>query len=160
MLTKQKRPDSKLLLVGEKDRIHPTSLKAKYERALRTDPSIIKVGWRENVQEYLALSQLNVFPSEREGLPVNLMESLAMGVPVLTINSRGCKEVVRDKVDGRVMQDFSVEALSEEMIQLQDSPELLKEYSKNALEGRNRFDRKHFVENQLSIFERLVNKPV
>jgi hypothetical protein len=58
------------------------------------------------------------------------------------------------------MQDFSVEALSEEMIQLQDSPELLKVYSKNALEGRSRFDRKHFVENQLSIFERLVTKPV
>lgn len=160
MLTKQKRPHSKLLLVGEKDRIHPTSLKAKYERALRSDPAIIKVGWRENVQEYLAVSQLNVFPSEREGLPVNLMESLAMGVPVLTINSRGCKEVVRDKIDGRVMGDFSVEALSDEMIQLQDSPDLLKEYSKNALEGRNRFDRRHFVENQLSIFQRLVKKPI
>lgn len=160
MLTKQKRPNSKLLLVGEKDRIHPTSLKSKYERALKSDPSIIKVGWRENVQEYLALAQLNVFPSEREGLPVNLMESLAMGVPVLTINSRGCKEVVRDKIDGRVMNDFSVEALSDEMIQLQDSPEALKEYSKNALEGRHRFNRKHFVENQLTIFERLVQKPV
>lgn len=160
MLTKQKRPNSKLLLVGEKDRIHPTSLKARFERALRSDPSIIKVGWRENVQDYLALAQLNVFPSEREGLPVNLMESLAMGVPVLTINSRGCKEVVRDKVDGRVMQDFSVQALSEEMAQLQDSPEQIKEYSINALEGRSRFDRKHFVQNQLSIFERLVNKPI
>jgi len=160
MLAKQERPNSKLLLVGEKDRIHPTSLKAKYERALRTDPSIIKVGWRENVQEYLSLSQLNVFPSEREGLPVNLMESLAMGVPVLTIDSRGCKEVVRDKVDGRVMKDFSVKALSEEMIQLQDSPEQLKAFSKNAIEGRTRFDRKHFVDNQLSIFERLVEKPI
>jgi len=160
MLTKQKRPNSKLLLVGEKDRIHPTSLKARFERALRSDPSIIKVGWRENVQDYLALAQLNVFPSEREGLPVNLMESLAMGVPVLTINSRGCKEVVRDGVDGSVMKDFSVEALSDEMVQLQDSPDLLKEYSINAIAGRNRFNRRHFVENQLTIFERLTQQPV
>lgn len=160
MLTKQKRPQSKLLLVGEKDRIHPTSLKAKFERALKSDPSIIKVGWRENVQDYLALAQLNVFPSEREGLPVNLMESLAMGVPVLTVNSRGCKEVVRDKIDGRVISDFSVEALSEEMIRLQDNPQILTEFSANAIKDRERFDRKHFVNNQLAIFERLTSKSI
>lgn len=154
--TKQTHPNSKLLLVGEKDRIHPTSLKSKFEKALKTDPSIIKVGWRENVQDYLALAQLNVFPSEREGLPVNLMESLAMGVPVLTVNSRGCRDVVRHGVDGVVIQSSSVEALSEAMGQLQDDKEKLVEYSKNALSGRERFDRQHFIKTQFDIFERLT----
>lgn len=157
---KKQRPNSKLLLVGEKDRIHPTSLKSKYEKALKEDPAIIKVGWRENVEDYLSVAQLNVFPSEREGLPVNLMESLAMGVPVLTVNSRGCREVVRHNIDGRVIDDFSIEALSKEMVSLQDDPELLKEFSKNAIEGRDRFDRKHFVLHQIEIFERLTNSKV
>ncbi len=149
-------PHSKLVLVGEKDRIHPTSLKPKFEKALKTEPSIIRVGWRENVQDYLALSHLNVFPSEREGLPVNLMESLAMGVPVLTINSRGCREVVRNNVDGRVIDDFSVEALANAMRQLQEDKGILEKFSKNAIEGRARFDRNNFIEKQFEIFEDLT----
>lgn len=149
-------PKSKLVLVGEKDRIHPTSLKPKFEKALKTDTSIIRVGWRENVQDYLALSDLNVFPSEREGLPVNLMESLAMGVPVLTINSRGCREVVRNDIDGKVIDDFSVVALANAMRALQDDKETLEKYSKNAIEGRDRFDRNNFIEKQFELFEDLT----
>lgn len=158
--TKKTHPNSKLLLVGEKDRIHPTSLKPKFEKALKNDPSIIKVGWRENVQDYLAISDLNVFPSEREGLPVNLMESLSMGVPVLTVFSRGCKEVVRDNVDGRVIAKSSIPALAEAMREMQDEKENLEKYSKNAIAGRDRFDRKLFVKDQFQIYERLTGKKV
>lgn len=154
--TRKTHPNSKLLLVGEKDRIHPTSLKPRLEKILKTDQAIIRVGWRENVQEYLALADLNVFPSEREGLPVNLMESLAMGVPVLTINSRGCRDVVRHEVDGWVIDDLSIEALANAMRSLQDQKEKLKEYSRNALAGRDRFDRNIFIEKQFEIFEELV----
>ncbi len=158
--TQETHPKSKLILVGEKDRIHPTSLGSKWEKALKANTSIIKVGWRENVQDYLALSDLNVFPSEREGLPVNLMESLAMGVPVLTVNSRGCRDVVRHDVDGVVIDDTSIEAIAAAMCDLQDDPEKLEKYRENALAGRDRFDRKHFVEEQFRIIERLVGKPV
>ena len=156
--TKKTHPKSKLLLVGEKDRIHPTSLKPKFEKALKTDKSIIRVGWRENVQDYLELSHLNVFPSEREGLPVNLMESLAMGVPVLTVNSRGCRDVVRNEVDGMVIDDTGIEALAIAMRDLQDNKAKVEKMSANALKGRERFDRKIFIQKQFEIFERLTGK--
>ncbi len=158
--TKKTHPKSKLLLVGEKDRIHPTSLKPRYEKALKTDPSIIRVGWRENVQEYLAISDLNVFPSEREGLPVNLMESLAMGVPVLTVDSRGCREVVRNQIDGCVLSETSIDALAAAMRQMQDDRETLKIYAENSEKGRSRFDRNKFIEAQYAIFERLTGMQI
>jgi glycosyltransferase involved in cell wall biosynthesis len=158
--TLETHPNSKLLLVGEKDRIHPTSLKPKYEKEIVSNPAIIKVGWQENVQDYLALSDLNVFPSEREGLPVNLMESLAVGVPVITVNSRGCKEVVRNEVDGIVLEKYEIEDIARSMRKLQDDKVTLAKYAQNAIQGRNRFDRKAFIENQFEIFERLVGKPV
>lgn len=154
--TKQTHPESKLLLVGEKDRIHPTSLKTKFEKELKTNQSIIKVGWRENVQDYLAFSHLNVFPSEREGLPVNLMESLAMGVPVLTVNSRGCRDVVRHNVDGVIISNSDVNELARAMRDLQDNREKLNRFSVQAIAGRERFDRKHFIQTQFKIFERLT----
>lgn len=156
---KESHPNSKLLLVGEKDRIHPTKLEPKLEKLLTSDASLIKVGWRENVQDYLAVSHLNVFPSEREGLPVNLMESLAMGVPVITIDSRGCREVVQHGVNGTVIEGQNHTLLVQAMRELQDNTAKRLEYSEAAFAGRQRFDRKLFIENQLEIFERIAGQP-
>lgn len=153
-------PRSKLLLVGEKDRIHPKSLKPQYEKALKNDPAIIRVGWRENVEDYLAIADLNVFPSEREGLPVNLMESLAMGVPVVTVNSRGCREVVRHEVDGIMLGDYKTSRLVQAMTDLQNDRAKLRRFSEASLQGRDRFDRKYFVKDQFEIFARLTGKEV
>jgi glycosyltransferase involved in cell wall biosynthesis len=155
---KERHSNIKLLLIGEKDRIHPTSKQQRFENALKEDRDIIKVGWKENVQDYLAISDLNVFPSEREGLPVNLMESLSMGVPVITINSRGCKEVVRNNVDGLVLSNYDVEHLSAAMERLLIDRDELELLAKNAFEGRNRFSRKHFIDDQLITYDRLLAK--
>ncbi|MFT5972043.1 MAG: glycosyltransferase involved in cell wall biosynthesis [Cryomorphaceae bacterium] len=155
---KEKHSDIKLLLIGEKDRIHPTSKQQRFEKALKEDSDIVRVGWKENVQDYLAIADLNVFPSEREGLPVNLMESLSMGVPVITINSRGCKEVVRNNVDGLVLSEYDVEHLSAAMERLLVDREELNVWAINALEGRDRFSRKHFIADQLNTYDRLLAK--
>lgn len=153
-------PQSKLLLVGEKDRIHHTSLEPRLENILKKNPAFIKVGWRENVQDYLAVSDANVFPSEREGLPVNLMESLAMGVPVITVDSRGCRDVVTDGETGVVLSDRSRDALSREMLRFQRDKKELERLSANAYKERGRYDRKKFIASQLNIFERLTGKTV
>ncbi len=155
---KKTHPRSKLLLVGEKDRIHPTSLESKLEKSMASDPSIIKVGWRENVEDYLAISHLNVFPSEREGLPVNLMESLSMGVPVITVDSRGCREVVTHHKNGLVLERNNHKALVAAMQQLQNDKELLAQLAIEAVKGRQKFDRKIFIAAQLRIFERITGK--
>lgn len=153
-------PRSKLLLVGEKDRIHHTSLESKLETTVKNDPAFVKVGWRENVQDYLAISHLNVFPSEREGLPVNLMESLSMGVPVVTVDSRGCRDVVTDGETGVVLSDRSRDALVREMLRLQRDRADLKRLSANAVAARERYDRKKFLESQFTVFERLTGKSI
>jgi glycosyltransferase involved in cell wall biosynthesis len=154
---KEQHDRIKLLLIGEKDRIHPTSKQQRFEKALKEDKDIVRVGWKENVQDYLAISDLNVFPSEREGLPVNLMESLSMGVPVITINSRGCKEVVRHETDGLVLAKHDVEHLSAAMEDLLKNRDKLQTFAANALAGRDRFSREHFIADQLKIYDRLLS---
>lgn len=152
----QNQPNFKLILVGAKDHIHSNNLTPEEEQKMSNCEGIIVVGWQENVNEYLNISDVNVFPSIREGLPVNLMESLAMGVPVITINSRGCRDVVIHEVDGIVLNENSESALSDAMLQLYNHRDELKRYSKNALRARSRFDRKNFIEEQFEIFEELT----
>lgn len=149
-------PNFKLVMVGAKDHIHSNNLTAEEEREMKNCPGVISVGWQENVNEYLNISDVNVFPSIREGLPVNLMESLAMGVPVITIDSRGCRDVVIHEIDGIVLKDNTIDAISKAMLKMYDQPENLRRYAKNALRARFRFDRKRFVEEQFEIYEELT----
>ncbi|MCH2216128.1 MAG: glycosyltransferase, partial [Flavobacteriales bacterium] len=132
----------KLFLIGEKDRIHPSSKEQGFETLLSASENIVRVGWKENVQDFLALADVNVFPSEREGLPVNLMESLAMGVPVITSNSRGCREVVRNEIDGLILEKNDLTSLTNSMERLLQNREELEKFSSAAFEGRDRFSRK------------------
>ncbi|NNC84353.1 MAG: glycosyltransferase [Flavobacteriales bacterium] len=143
----------KLILVGAKDRIHPTNLTPEEEEQMRRCPGIVNVGWKENVYHYLCVADVNVFPSEREGMPVNLMESLAMGVPVITTDSRGCNEVVEHGLNGLVMKANTVEEIRDNMDRLYQEPDLLNKLKQGALDNRHHFDRTRFIEEMLEIFE-------
>lgn len=56
---------------------------------------IIMLGYREDVIELCKSSDLFVFPSKREGLPVSLMEAMASGLPVVCSNIRGNIDLIQ-----------------------------------------------------------------
>ena len=146
----------KLLLLGDKDRIHSSGLNSTEEALIDIIPSIIKISWKANVAEYLALADINVFPSTREGLPVNLMESLSMGVPVITIDSRGCRDVVKNRFNGIVLKLDEVDDIADAMKQLAENSVLRKKLSVNAFNQRDQFDRKYYIQYQVDYYQKLV----
>lgn len=150
-------PSARLLLVGVTDMLHPTGLTQVESTALCANPAVVRAGWQDDVAPYLAVSDLCVLPSEREGMPVNLMEALAMGVPVITTDSRGCRDVVRDGIDGITLRDRTPGNFAESMLALLKSQERRESMARAAIEGRDRFDRRHFVEEQLAIYQAVLS---
>jgi glycosyltransferase involved in cell wall biosynthesis len=113
-------------------------------------------GWQENVAEWLAIADLCVFPSEREGMPVCLMEALCMGVPVVTSNSRGCRDVVRDGVDGLVLNETSVSQIVDAVDRLVNSPQTLSSMRISARERRGEFDRNKYIQEQMASLKEVL----
>jgi glycosyltransferase involved in cell wall biosynthesis len=146
-------PRMKLLLVGPSDPLHPTGLTPAEEEARRGCPQIIETGHRSDVWRYLAISDAMVFPSQREGMPCCAMEALAMGLPVITSDSRGCRDVVRDGIDGIVLRQTTVEAMSGAILRLAKSADLRIQMGAAAFSGRRRFSRADYVREQLGIYE-------
>lgn len=146
----------KLLLLGDKDRIHSSGLNSTEEALIDIIPSIIKIKWKANVADYLSLADINVFPSTREGLPVNLMESLSMGVPIITINSRGCRDVVKDGYNGIVLKENEVDDIAEAMKQMAENSVLRKKLSENAFNQREQFDRNNYIRYQMDYYKKMV----
>lgn len=83
-----------LVLLGLPDPLHPSGLTGEEQSYVQQDPHIHALGWQADVAQYLAITDLLVFPSEREGMPVNVMEAQCMGVPVLACAARGSRELV------------------------------------------------------------------
>lgn len=58
------------------------------------------LGTTNNVKKYIRDSDCVVLPSYREGTPRSLLEAAAMGKPLITTNTIGCKEVVDNNKNG------------------------------------------------------------
>lgn len=75
------------------------------------------IGWASNndVREHIVASQAMVLPSLAEGLPVVLMEALALGRPVISTYVAGIPELVKPGVCGWLVPSGSVEDLTAAM---------------------------------------------
>lgn len=150
-------PRLRLLLVGERDAIHSTGLPATELDALLGSARVIQVGWQPATDEYLAISDVVALPSRREGMPVCLMEALAMGIPVVTAATRGCRDVVRDGIDGFVLSRCGPSEIARAIEALASNVALHRRFAENARAARQRFDRHGFVAHQLKVYSHIVS---
>lgn len=98
-------------------------LEASIQRMqLQEDVSI--TGWvnGERVREELLASKAMVLPSFAEGLPVVVMEAMALRRVVLSTRIAGIPELVRHGVDGWLVTPGDVEALVDSLIEILDAP--------------------------------------
>ncbi len=84
---------------------------------LKLNDYIEITGWATNqeVRQHILASQVMVLPSFAEGLPVVLMEALALGRPVITTYVAGIPELVQPGENGWLVAAGSVEALKTAM---------------------------------------------
>ncbi|MGK7954155.1 MAG: glycosyltransferase family 4 protein [Crocosphaera sp.] len=113
--------DFKLFLVGD------GALREPIEEAinrLKLENIVEITGWanQEQVQNYILQSWTMVLPSFAEGLPVVIMESLALGRPVISTYIAGIPELVKPEKSGWLVPAGSVEALVSTMKKALDTP--------------------------------------
>ena len=107
------------LLVGGIDD-HPGAITKEQLDAVCDGKYIQWLGYRTDVKELLQSSHIVAFPSYyMEGLPKSLIEADAIGRPVITCNSVGCKEAVIDGHNGYLIPTKNVDALVEKLDILQ-----------------------------------------
>lgn len=116
------------------------------------------LGYRTDVKELLQKSHVMAFPSYyMEGLPKSLIEADAIGRPVITTNSVGCKETVVDGENGFLIAPKDVDALTEKLDLLLGDKELRQKMGKaSRAYAEKYFDIEVVIERHLSIYDELV----
>ncbi len=70
---------------------------------------VIFAGYVDNTPEVLQQCDCFVFPSVREGLPVAVMEAMAVGLPIVASDIRGIRDLITHAKGGYLAQGFSPE---------------------------------------------------
>lgn len=83
----------------------------------RCDGNYIQwLGYRSDVPDLLRSSHIVAFPSYyREGVPKSLIEATAIGRPIVTTNSIGCKDTVEDGGNGFLVPIKDCKVLAERL---------------------------------------------
>lgn len=148
---KYKLTNLKLIIMGGKDKIHPTGLSDAEEEYVIRNEKIIDIGFTKNVADYLAITDLFFFPSKKEGVPICIVEALSMSVPVITFNARGCNDLIIDDFNGRTLDVIAgPEHFAKEIYNLYCNPQLLKKYMYNTFIDRKSLSRENFIDYQLN----------
>lgn len=147
----------KLLLIGGPDKAHSMNLNREEKHFLQTSENIINVGFTSEVEKYLAIANLFVFPSFKEGMPVCIMEAIAMGVPAITLDARGCNDIVENNVNGKLLDiDADHINVADAVTDLYYDREELAYLAGNALAKKSAFDRRIFVNESIELFKNAV----
>jgi glycosyltransferase involved in cell wall biosynthesis len=105
---------SKLVLLGsfEQD-LNP--LDPETIKIITDHPRIVQIDWSDHVAHYLALADVLVHPSHREGFPNVLLEAGAMELPVICSDIIGNTDVITQQKTGLIFPVKNVEVLKEAM---------------------------------------------
>nr|WP_241635350.1 glycosyltransferase family 4 protein [Fusobacterium gastrosuis] len=76
-------------------------------KKLRIEDKVIFLGYRKDIYELCKISDIYIFPSLQEGLPVALMEAMATGLPVIASNIRGNNDLVENDINGFLINSES-----------------------------------------------------
>ena len=112
------------LLAGDPDPGNPAAVP---EATIRdwVDSGVLQwLGHVEDMPALFASVDVVVLPSYREGLPKGLIEAAACALPLVTTDVPGCREVVRNGVDGLLVPARDSAALVQAIAHLHDAPEL------------------------------------
>lgn len=110
------------------------------------------LGFREDIASLLPMCDIAVSSSLREGLPVNIMEAMACGLPIVATRNRGHNELIADGVNGYiVLPDDEVE-LARKIEQLAGSPSLRRLMGSESLRRVERFSLENVSREMKNIY--------
>jgi len=141
--------DAYLLLVGDgPDREHLE----QYAHELGVTKRCLFLGYQEEVGRFYSTIDALLLPSANEGTPVSVIEALAAGRPAVATRVGGVPDVVREGLDGFLVEVGDAQGLADRLAELATDPELR---ARMGAEGRARVLERYAVQRLVDDVDRL-----
>lgn len=108
----KEQPNMKLLLAGEGERLEKCRHLAV---KLGISHMVDFLGFRKDIEDILSICDLAVGSSYREGLPVNIMEAMSSGLPVLAVENRGHRDLIDHHKNGLILKKWNPDEFAQQV---------------------------------------------
>jgi glycosyltransferase involved in cell wall biosynthesis len=156
VVEEQKYGHVKLLIIGEGNK---RKYLENYVKELNLGDKVIFTGYRKDVEELMALMDIFVLTSLREGLPRVLVQAAAVGMPSVAFNVDGVPEIIKDNYNGFLVKAKDVEQLENRIVKYMNNKELVFLHGRNGREFiENKWSIKGMVDRIDKIYQKLVRE--
>ncbi len=123
-----KDPDIHYIICGKGDQLENLKTLAK---AQGVENNVHFLGYRMDVLDICSQSDLFVFPSHREGLPIAPLEAMYCGLPLITSKIRGLVDYMKEGKTGYLTDPDDVHTFASKIKKLKSDPQLRAEMGEN-----------------------------
>jgi glycosyltransferase involved in cell wall biosynthesis len=157
-LLKSEGIHGRFVLVGDSDTENPGAVPGSRLKVWKDEGAIEWWGIRNDMPAVLAQAHIVCLPSYyREGVPKSLIEAASCGRPIVTTDSPGCREIVRDGENGFLVPVRDSAALAAALRKLMGDPPLRRRFGAR---GRalvlERFTLEKVIADTLAVYGRLA----
>ena len=147
--------NTRLILLGRQEQdLNPINDEAK--NTILSNKNIINLGYRNDVRTYLTASNCLVLPSYREGMPNVVLQAGSMKIPSIVTNINGCNEIIKNKVNGLIVQPKNINSLYLAMKKITTDRKLCNSLKNSArINVVNKFSQNEFLKKILKIYSNL-----
>jgi glycosyltransferase involved in cell wall biosynthesis/ribosomal protein S18 acetylase RimI-like enzyme len=155
---RQADPRVRFLAVGAPDLEKADAIgQAELDRAAG---DVLVTGWRDDVRDLLAVMDVFVLASWREGMPRSAIEAAAMGRALVLTDIRGCREVARNAREALLVPPRDPGALAQAIARLAADPALRRRLGQAARSrALERFSEAQVAERVVGHYRRLARAP-
>lgn len=121
-LLKERGNLPKIVLVGEPDPGNPQSATTQDLENWAKEGLVECWGRRSDIANIYQHSTIAILPSWREGLPKSLLEAAACGLPIITTDVPGCREIVTHEENGLLVPLQDAQGLADAIERLIQNP--------------------------------------
>lgn len=143
-------PNAKLILVGPD---HFDNKNQELTERLGLTDNVDFLGFRSDIDELVPMCDIAVASSLREGLPVNIMEALACGLPVVASDNRGQRELVHNNENGFIVMPDETENFANAVLSLLNETELYYTFSAEAVKSVEKYNGAEVLKELRNIYE-------
>lgn len=148
----EKNKNVKLLLPGQPIRLEEYKRMVS-ERGIADNVEFL--GYRRDINNLVGLSDLSVASSFQEGLPINIIEAMAMGNAIVATDVRGTNDAVEDGVNGYLVPVGDSDLMAEKILELMNDREKLRTFGENGLDMVKDFSTENVNREMLTIYGNL-----
>ncbi len=110
------------------------------------------LGFRNDIPEICLVSDIFVFPSYQEGLPVSVMEAMSAGLPIVSSSIRGNTDLIEHGKSGYLLEPDDVEGFAASIEKLINNSELRKSMATRNIEEVKKYDKEVVKEEMEGIY--------